>query len=719
MLTRALFLAACWLILSFATTLLRGTNVRHGSPKSSVLWLVTVLLCGDLIALLTFGVHVEIAGLTVIAFLAGIWCIWQMPDWNSLGQTLWIMSVVTSVLYVVYSLSVAAFTPLNPLAFLIALGLTIMEVLGIALALTYAYESLDAGCRIGWKRQFQPMPPVPGYAPKVSLHVPAYNEPPEVIEATLRSLAQLDYPNYEVLLIDNNTPNESTWRPLEEICKQLGPRFHFLHLDKWPGYKSGALNFGLTRTARDAEIIGIIDADYLVSSDFLRDMTPFFIDPNVAFVQTPQAYRDYEGDPYLETCLYSYQYFFAVSMPSRNEHNAIIFAGTMGLIRRSVLREVGGWDEWCITEDAEASLRVLKRGYQSVFVNKPYGTGLMPYTFDGLKRQRFRWCFGGIQILRRHWESLMPWARWLDPDNKLTFAQRYYYLVGGLQWFNEPLNLLFTVFLIFGAVLHIFSTGGLVRPLTGPLIVMPIVFLGIGMLRFLWILRYSLHLSFRNAVRTMGSFFSLGWTVTLACIQGLVQPRGVFMRTPKSPSKSGIIRALNAVQWETVIGSACIVLAVLVNIIKPQATTLFLGGLLVWQASLYLTAPYYSLFSTRNEDEADNIIESGRPVVFENRIARWALVVFFGLLLGVVGSQALPAPTTAPNYVVFGPQGIPIPQESSPDATPSPTETPTATPTATPTPTLLPTKIILPAPPQPKGPPPGHDKPPKGKGKNK
>src|SRR5204863_4398569 len=125
--------------------------------------------------------------------------------------------------------------------------------------------------------------------------------------------------------------------------------------------------------------------------DFLSELVPSVANPQVAFVQTPQHYTDTNRDLFSKSTYHGYKYFFAVSMPSRNERNAIIFAGTMGLIRRSVLQEIGGWDEWCITEDAEASLRVLKRGYQSVYVNKAYGTGLMPYTFDGLKRQRFRW----------------------------------------------------------------------------------------------------------------------------------------------------------------------------------------------------------------------------------------------------------------------------------------------------------------------------------------
>jgi len=67
--------------------------------------------------------------------------------------------------------------------------------------------------------------------------------------ATLRALAALDYPNYEVLVVDNNTPDEETWQPVEKICRELGPRFRFIHLENWPGFKSGALNFGLTQAA--------------------------------------------------------------------------------------------------------------------------------------------------------------------------------------------------------------------------------------------------------------------------------------------------------------------------------------------------------------------------------------------------------------------------------------------------------------------------------------
>ncbi|TMD89269.1 MAG: glycosyltransferase, partial [Chloroflexi bacterium] len=181
-----------------------------------------------------------------------------------------------------------------------------------------------------------------------------------------------DYPNLCVQVVDNNTKDEALWRPVEELCARLGPRFTFLHLDPWPGFKAGALNEATRRLPDHIEIIGIVDADYDVVPHFLRATIPHFSDPRVAFVQSSQHYRDWEDSPYLRGLFYSFRYFFDITMPTRAHRNAIIFAGTMGLIRRSALEEIGGWNEACITEDAEASLRMLGRGWVGVYDRDHY-----------------------------------------------------------------------------------------------------------------------------------------------------------------------------------------------------------------------------------------------------------------------------------------------------------------------------------------------------------
>ena len=660
MITRWLYLSIGWFTFSLLATLLGGKRLRFGNIVISTGWLAGVLLAGDAWALLTFGILHEVALLTALAFIFGLFCIWWMRNWNALGQVTWASGILATALFIIYAFQVTAFTPLNAFSFVMALIFFFIEALALVMAIIHTYESLDAICRIRWRRRVDLLKLNPGYQPMVSLHVPAYNEPPEVVKATLRYLDRLDYPDYEVLVIDNNTPDEANWRALEAACREMGPKFRFMHLDKWPGYKSGALNFALTQTDPRAEIIAPIDADYRVSPSFLKELVPAFADPQIAFVQTPQDYRDYKDSPYLEATYHAYRFFFEVSMPVRNEANAIIFAGTMGLIRKSALQEIGGWDEWCITEDAEASLRILRQGYQSLYINRPYGQGMIPFTFEGLKRQRFRWCFGGIQILKKHWEALMPWAHLVDPHNHLTLAQRYFYLMGGLQWFSDPLNLFFASFLVLGGIFSLFGGATTVRPLTNTLIVLPVIFLVLGLWRFVWVLRNTLKLSWGTAFRSMYNFFSLGWSVSLACIQGLIQEKGVFLRTPKSKSSSKMLRALSVTRWETTIGVICAGTGILALALNPGIRTLLLCVLLFWQSSLYLSAPYYSLLSVY-EKPAWRQDEVGMPIL-EGRAAKYAVAILCLLIVGVVVVQLLPRPEDIPAYIRFLPIEIPLEQ---------------------------------------------------------
>src|SRR5687767_8415751 len=680
MLVRILYLSALWFAISLFATLIMGSRLRRTDVSLALLWLTGVILTGNLIAIFTFGRLLEIFGLSLLAFSFGLYWIIQLRDWNAPGQVTWAMTLMTTGLFVSYTFLLTAFSPLNPLSFIFALIFFFLEAITLTLALAHMHESLDVVCRVRWHRLVDKLEPVPGYLPMVSLQVPAYNEPVEVVEKTLNSLAGLNYPNLEVLVVDNNTPLQETWRPLEEICRKLGPNFHCLHLDQWPGYKSGALNFAVTQTDARAEIIGIIDADYEVDKNFLMELVPAFVDPRVAFVQTPQDYADYKGDVFSESTYRGYKYFFEVSMPSRNERNAIIFAGTMGLIRKSVLEEIGGWDEWCITEDAEASLRILKKGYRSLYINRAFGSGLMPMNFEGLKKQRFRWCFGGIQILKKHWEALMPWAQLVDPENKLTLAQRYYYLVGGLGWFSDVFNLLFAFFLVMGAVFNLFSSPVKVRPLTDTVLIIPAVFLVLHILRFIWVLRNRLRVSLGMAVATMYNFFSLGWAVTLACIQGLVQREGVFLRTPKSTTSSKAWHAIQVTQWETAIGLICMVTGLIAFGSDRNWRTFSLCILLIWQGSLFIAAPLYSLLSLRREAALGahvRVTDQGKPVM-EQLAARW-IVAFSMILIGAFSLiRFLPSPTGLPDYARFLPveltpeqiigdetEGTPIPPTSA------------------------------------------------------
>jgi exo-beta-1,3-glucanase (GH17 family)/glycosyltransferase involved in cell wall biosynthesis len=285
-------------------------------------------------------------------------------------------------------------------------------------------------------------PDPPSRQPFVSIHLACYNEPPEMVIVTLDSLAALEYDNYEVLVIDNNTKDPAIWKPVQEYCEKLGRRFRFFHLEPWPGFKAGALNFGLQETDPRADVVAVIDADYEVRSDWLSTLTGHFHDPKVAVVQCPQAHRDYEHNRFRRMTAWEFDGFFRIGMHHRNERNAIIQHGTMTMVRRSALEGTGGWSEWTICEDAELGLRLMHAGYELVYVDELMGKGLTPADFKAYKSQRYRWAFGAMQILKGRWD-------WMTKKGPLSAGQRFHFLTGWFSWFADALHLIFTMMAIF------------------------------------------------------------------------------------------------------------------------------------------------------------------------------------------------------------------------------------------------------------------------------
>ena len=337
-------------------------------------------------------------------------------------------------------------------AFALGLGvLLVIPLVAIALARIEEIAAIAFGRA---PRRLADSPPLApeGYAPKVSIHVPACCEPPAMLCATLDAVAKLDYPNLECVVIINNTPDPKFWEPVEAHCKTLGDGFKFLRLEKHEGYKAGALRIALEHTASDAEIIGLIDADYVVEPNWLKDLVPLFVDGRVGLVQSPQDHRDGSRSPMHYAMNAEYAGFFDIGMVQRNEANAIIVHGTMCLIRREALLDAGNWSSDTIVEDSDLGLTMLEHGWSAHYTNRRYGYGLLPDTYDAFKRQRHRWAFGGLQILRKHWRSLLPWSE------RLTKEQKREYGLGWLNWLGAEsvgvvvalLNIVWVPFVVFG-----------------------------------------------------------------------------------------------------------------------------------------------------------------------------------------------------------------------------------------------------------------------------
>jgi exo-beta-1,3-glucanase (GH17 family)/cellulose synthase/poly-beta-1,6-N-acetylglucosamine synthase-like glycosyltransferase len=313
-------------------------------------------------------------------------------------------------------------------AFALGLGMVLMVPL-IVIALARIEELAEIAFGRKPLRLIAAPPLAPeATAPKVSIHIPAYREPPAMLMQTLDAVARLDYPNFECIVLINNTPDPALWLPIEQHCRALGDRFKFVKADDLAGFKAGALRLGLTHTAPDAEIIGVIDADYVVHPDWLKDLTPLFGDANVGLVQAPQDHRDGERSLMHHAMNGEYAGFFDIGMVQRNEANAIIVHGTMCLIRRSALQTVGGWSSDTICEDTDLGLTLLEAGWRAHYTNKRYGYGLLPDSFDAYKKQRHRWAYGGFQIVKKHWRRFLPGA------SRLTHEQKREFAMGWLNW---------------------------------------------------------------------------------------------------------------------------------------------------------------------------------------------------------------------------------------------------------------------------------------------
>jgi exo-beta-1,3-glucanase (GH17 family)/cellulose synthase/poly-beta-1,6-N-acetylglucosamine synthase-like glycosyltransferase len=446
-----------------------------------------------------------------------------------------VFAIATVVVWMVYDYSSQYMTGTA-----VAVGITLfVAALGvIVVLLAEAHEWAEAMWLKEWRRAPRPAPTADAELPLVSVHVPAYNEPPDMMVQTLDALAALDYPRLEVLVIDNNTKEPAVWEPVRDHCERLGPRFRFFHVDPLGGFKAGALNFALRETDPEAAIVAVIDSDYIVEPDWLRDMVPQFADPQMAIVQAPQDYRDGGENSFKAMCLAEYRGFFHIGMVTRNERNAIIQHGTMTLVRRRVLEEVGGWSEWCITEDAELGLRIMEAGYTATYVPQSYGRGLMPDTFIDFKKQRFRWAYGAVIIMRHHLAELLGLEK-----TKLTRGQRYHFIAGWLPWLADGFNLLFNLAALGWSVGMVLAPTAVAPPVV-LFAVLPVSLFLFKVLKMFFLYRRRVAATVRQSLAAGLAGLALSHVIARAMLTGFIT-RGIgFFRTPKHAAANAVLGAL-------------------------------------------------------------------------------------------------------------------------------------------------------------------------------
>jgi cellulose synthase/poly-beta-1,6-N-acetylglucosamine synthase-like glycosyltransferase len=575
-----------------------GIRLRKGSRITEVLagsvGAVAISALACLLTKLLWGL--PLSGLETAAWplvVASIVVIALQPDRNLVGQVFYASFGSASVAYIVWAAYIVVVATTSVLESLTASFVLLLDLAAFVVWMSNVNYQTDVLTR---SRRRRPLPKAdPSYQPMVSLHIPAHNEPPELLIETIKAAERIDYPDFEIVVMDNNTDDPAVWGPVEEYCRDR-PRVKFVHVADWPGYKAGACNLALrSYTDPRAEIIGLVDADDLVQPYYLRETVAYFSDPSLGFLQTFEGNRDFEGSPYYTACVDSFQAFYLSVMSSRNERRSIPFVGTMGLFRRSALTAIGGWNEWCICEDTEASLRVLKDGWSGLYVPRCFGRGIVPPSFAGMLTQRHRWCFGAMQILRLHWRSLMPWDR--SPNNQLTPAQRRDYLMASVGWFRDLLMLAFSLLLLAIAGLVATHSGFAVAPLDGSRSLLPLSLIVIATTFMMFTQRHWTTLSLRRAVLSLVVSLAVTFVIARGCIEGLARRDGVFLRTSKADGRRTILTALKLTRWETAMAVALYASVGFLAVVRHRPWLLMF--LIFAQATVYLCAPLVAVWNPR------------------------------------------------------------------------------------------------------------------------
>jgi cellulose synthase (UDP-forming) len=257
-----------------------------------------------------------------------------------------------------------------------------------------------------------------GWPVEVDVFVTTYGEDPATVRRTVAAAMAMRGAHTTWVLDDGGSAE------VRAIAAELGAEY--IAREGNAHAKAGNVNNALSVTR--GEYFAIFDADFVADPRFLTETVPFFADPTVAFVQTPQVYGNLHslvsrGAGYMQSVFYRF------TQPGKNRFNAAFCVGTNVIFRRTAIDEIGGIHQESKSEDVWTSLKLHERGWRSIYIATELAVGHTPETIESYTKQQLRWATGGFEILFR--SNPMGRARTLTVDQRLQyFGTATFYLVG-------------------------------------------------------------------------------------------------------------------------------------------------------------------------------------------------------------------------------------------------------------------------------------------------
>lgn len=300
----------------------------------------------------------------------------------------------------------------NPVAFAMLLATEVYGLYALAILTWFS-----------WSRPPMSRPaPTPGR--RVDVYVCTYDEPSEVVMATLAGCRALTYPHTTYLLDDGRRPE------MRELAELAGAEY--LTRPDNAHAKAGNLNAALPRT--DGDLVFILDADHVPMPDALDALVGYFDDERMAIVQTPHDFFNHDSVQHYVVGRHEQSLFYRVICPGKDRHGAAYWCGSAALISRHALLEIGGVATETIAEDFHTTIRLQRYGWRTRYHDEVLVQGLAPHDLDGYLLQRDRWARGNLAVFRLPESPLR--AKTLNPLQRLSF------LASLLAYLAPPMRLL-------------------------------------------------------------------------------------------------------------------------------------------------------------------------------------------------------------------------------------------------------------------------------------
>ena len=287
----------------------------------------------------------------------------------------------------------------------------------------YGLYALAILAWFSWSRPAAQRPPAtPGR--KVDVYVCTYDEPAEVVMATLAGCRALAYPHTTYLLDDGRREE------MRELAELAGAEY--LTRGDNSHAKAGNLNAALPRT--DGDLVFVLDADHVPMPDALDALVGYFDDERMAIVQTPHDFFNHDSVQHYVVGRHEQSLFYRVVCPGKDRHGAAYWCGSAALIDRHALLEIGGVATETIAEDFHTTIRLQRHGWRTRYHDEVLVQGLAPHDLDGYLLQRDRWARGNLAVFTLPESPLR--AKTLNP------IQRFSFLASLLAYLAPPMRLL-------------------------------------------------------------------------------------------------------------------------------------------------------------------------------------------------------------------------------------------------------------------------------------